>query len=176
MSTHGTNCVMASSMKQLVMKGVTAVAIATAAFSIEMPVAQAQIEVGLSAPIVSNAGTLNRGNDHFLDVAVNGDRPLDRLTVVCVTFHELSGASIIDADTGAEIPASIDYGFEEFTVTFAEPVESGKAIRIIMEDSRVRGRREGLTVPYRVFATYPSLGENIPIGTALIALPDVMGR
>ena len=176
MSTHVPNCVMASSIKQLVMKGLTAMAIATAAFSVEIPVAQAQLEVGLSAPIVSNAGTLNRGNDHFLDVSVNGDMPLDRLTVVCVTFHELSGATIIDADTGAEIPSSIDYGFEEFTVTFAELVESGKTIRIIMEDSLVRGRREGLTVPYRVFATYPTLGENIPIGTALIALPDVMGR
>ena len=163
-------------MKRAFLKGLTAVAIATAAFSIEMPASQAQIQVGASTPIVSNAGTLNRNNDHFLDVTVNGDMPLVRLKVVCVTFHELSGVEVVDADTGDDIPYSFNPGFEEFTLTFDEPLEAGKTIRITMKDSRVRGRLEGLTVPYQVFATYPSIGEDIPIGTAVITIPEVTGR
>ncbi|HHP7243617.1 MAG TPA: hypothetical protein ACFE0H_02910 [Elainellaceae cyanobacterium] len=163
-------------MKHVLVKSLSMLAIATAALSVEMPIARAQLEVGISAPIVANAGTLDRGNDHFLDVAVEGDRPLKRVQVVCVTFHELDNVTVTNAESGAEIPFSVDYGFENFTVTFDEAVEPGTEVRIVMENSRVGGRREGLTVPYRVFATYPSLGEPIPIGTALIALPDVMNR
>lgn len=164
------------SFRQVILKGLMVMAIATTASLTELSTAQAQLEVGISAPIVSNAGTLNRGNDHFLDIAVNGEMPLDRVRVVCITFHELTGVTVVDAATGADIPFDVAYGFEEFTVTFAESLEAGKTARIIMEDSSVRGRREGLTVPYRVFATYSSLGEDIPIGTALIALPDMMNR
>ncbi|MEM7772943.1 MAG: hypothetical protein AAGA75_02080 [Cyanobacteria bacterium P01_E01_bin.6] len=163
-------------MKRAFFQGLTAVAIATAAFSLETPVSQAQIQVGASTPIVSNAGTLNRNNDHFLEVTVNGDMPLERLKVVCVTFHELSGVEVVDAETGEDIPFAFNAGFEEFTITFSDSLEAGKTVRIIMKDSRVRGRLGGLTVPYQVFATYPSIGENIPIGTAVISIPEVTGR
>ncbi|MEB3212162.1 MAG: hypothetical protein VKL39_12445 [Leptolyngbyaceae bacterium] len=163
-------------MKRAFLKGLAAVAIATTALSLEIPVSNAQIEVGTSTPVVSNAGTLNRNNDHFVEVTVNGDMPLVRLKVVCVTFHELSGVVVLDPETGAEIPHSFNPGFEEFTLTFPEPVEAGKSVRIVMTDSRVRGRRSGLSVPYQVFATYPSIGEDIPIGTAVITIPPVTNR
>ena len=163
-------------MQKIMFKGLSALAIATSTLSLAMPIAQAQIEVGISAPIVSNAGTLDRGNDHFIDVSVNGEMPLDRLKVVCVTFHELSGVSVVDANTGDAIPFDVDYGFENFTLTFNDPIEAGKEVRIIMADSRVRGRKDGLTVPYQVFATYPEIGDAIPIGTALIRIPEVTGR
>ncbi|MEL6320536.1 MAG: hypothetical protein AAFQ57_07765 [Cyanobacteria bacterium J06626_14] len=163
-------------MKRAFLKGFAVVAIAASAFSIEMPASQAQIEVGASTPTVSNAGTLNRNNDHFVEVTVNGDMPLARLKVVCVTFHELSGVKVVDADTGADIAHSFSPGFEEFTLTFTEPLEAGKTVRIVMEDSRVRGRLSGLTVPYQIFATYPTIGTDIPIGTAVITIPEVTGR
>ncbi|NET09382.1 MAG: hypothetical protein F6K16_32695 [Symploca sp. SIO2B6] len=163
-------------MNSLLVKGLSALAIATSSFSLAMPIAQAQIEVGVSTPIVSNAGTLNRGNDHFVEVAVNGDMPLSRIRIQCVTFHELESVRVVDADTGANIPHSIAYEFETFTVTFDESIPVGKEIQIIMEDSRVRGRKDGLTVPYQVFATYPELGNEIPIGTALIRIPEATNR
>lgn len=162
-------------MKNTVVKGLAALAIATSSFSLAMPIAQAQIEVGASTPIVSNAGTLNSNNDHFVEVAVNGDSPLQRLKVVCVTFHELSAVKVLDGN-GQEIPHSFAPGFEEFTITFDEAVTAGNDVRIVMEDSRIAGRRDGLTVPYRIFATYPEVGGEIPIGTALIRIPEVTGR
>ncbi|NEQ95889.1 MAG: hypothetical protein F6K30_04015 [Cyanothece sp. SIO2G6] len=162
-------------MKNVVIQEFSALAIATASFSLAMPMAQAQIEVGVSTPTVSNAGTLNEGNDHFVEVEINGDNPLQRLKIVCVTFHELSAVRIVDA-SGAAIPSNINYGFEEFTITFDDALTAGKQVRIIMEDSRVGGRRDGLTVPYQVFATYPEIGGEIPIGTALITIPSATNR
>ena len=163
-------------MKNLVVRSLSALAIATSSFSLMVPVVQAQISVGVSTPIVSDAGTLNRGEDHFVEVSVNGDMPLSRLKIVCVTFHELSGVKVVDAETGNAIPASLDYGFETFTVTFDDPLAAGTDVRLIMEDSRVQGRKDGLTVPYQVFATYPEIGGEIPIGTGLIRIPEVTGR
>ena len=163
-------------MKNLMVKGLSALAIATSSFALMAPVVHAQISVGVSTPIVSDAGTLRRGEDHFVEVSVNGEMPLSRLKIVCVTFHELSGVSILDADTGEEIPASIDYGFETFTVTFDEPLATGTDVRIVMADSRIQGRKDGLTVPYQVFATYPEIGGEIPIGTALIRIPEATSR
>lgn len=163
-------------MKKFVVRSLSALAIATSSASLMAPMVHAQISVGVSTPIVSNAGTLDRGEDHFVEVAVNGDMPLSRLKVVCVTFHELSGVKVVDANTGTTIPASLDYGFETFTITFDQPITVGTDVRIIMEDSRVQGRKDGLTVPYQVFATYPEIGGEIPIGTALIRIPEATGR
>ncbi|MEM9218107.1 MAG: hypothetical protein AAGD25_27665 [Cyanobacteria bacterium P01_F01_bin.150] len=163
-------------MKKFVVRSLSALAIATSSFSLMAPAVHSQISVGVSTPIVSNAGTSARGEDHFVEVSVNGDMPLSRLKVVCVTFHKLSGVKVLDADTGAEIPASVDFGFEEFNITFDTPVAAGTDVRIVMEDSRVRGRKDGLTVPYRIFATYPEIGGEIPIGTALIRIPEVTSR
>lgn len=163
-------------MKNLVVRSLSVLAIATSTLSLVAPVVKAQISVGVSTPIVSDAGTLDRGNDHFVEVSVNGDMPLSRLKVVCVTFHELSGVKVVDAETGAEIPASINYEFEAFTVTFDQPLAAGTDVRLVMEDSRVQGRKDGLTVPYQVFATYPEIGGDIPIGTALIRIPEATGR
>ena len=163
-------------MKNLVVRSLSALAIATSSFALVAPVVQAQSSVGVSTPIVSDAGTLDRGNDHFVEVSVNGDMPLSRLKIVCVTFHELSGVKVVDAATGDPIPSSLDYGFETFTVTFDQPLAAGTEVRLIMEDSRVQGRKAGLTVPYQVFATYPEIGGEIPIGTALIRIPEATGR
>lgn len=84
-----------------------------------------------------------------------------------LTFHELDGLEIFVGDEAVE-PA-VNYGFEEFTLTFAEPVPTDETIRIIMKNSRVRGTvNAGIDVPYRVYGTYPDLGAEVPLGTAII--------
>jgi hypothetical protein len=123
-----------------------------------------------TAPLVSDAGTLARGQDHYFEVSVDGF-PLDRIRVVCVTFHELSDVEV----EGVGIASNVQYGFEEFTVTFDNTVPVGETVRINMLDSRVRGRYEGLSVPYRVFGYSEELGE-IPLGTAVVTIPESTGR
>lgn len=123
-----------------------------------------------NAPTVSDAGTLNSNEDHFVEVDVEGF-PLDRIRVVCVTFHELSDVEV----SGVSTPSNIAYGFEEFTITFDEAIPTGETVRITMLDSRVRGRLSGLTVPYRIFGYSDELGE-IPLGTAVVVVPEVTGR
>lgn len=121
-------------------------------------------------PSVSNAGIVNAGRDHYIDVKVQGE-PLNRLQVVCVTFHELDNVKVINLETEEEIPHSINYGFEEFTVTFDQSVPLGQNIRVIIEGATVRGVNRGAIVPYRIFAESSTFGA-IPLGTALVRTPD----
>ncbi len=123
-----------------------------------------------TAPLVTDAGVFNQGQDHYVEVSVDGF-PLDRIKIVCISFHELSEAKI----EGTDIPSTIAYGFEEFTITFDESIAVGETIRINMIDSRVRGRYDGLSVPYRVFGYSEALGE-IPLGTAVVTVPEATGR
>ena len=90
-----------------------------------------QLFANNTAASVIGAGILNAAADHFLEVEVIGE-PLDRLKVVCVNFHELSGIKVIDAETGDVIPHKVTYGFEEFTITFNQPVEVGTKVRTII--------------------------------------------
>ncbi|MEL6931282.1 MAG: hypothetical protein AAFO95_22070, partial [Cyanobacteria bacterium J06600_6] len=71
------------------------------------------------------------------------------------------------ADSGEAIPSKLDYGFENFTVTFDEAVPVGEEIRIVIKDSTVQGVTTGIIVPYRVFGDSDILG-TIPLGTALV--------
>ena len=92
---------------------------------------------------------------------------MNRLEVQCVTFHELEEVKVLNPATGKEISHTLNYGFEEFAVTFDEPVPIGEEVRIVMEGSSVRGLTTGIIVPYRVFGTSEALG-TIPLGTALV--------
>lgn len=121
---------------------------------------------GNKPPTISNAGLLNAAQDHYFDVLVSGDS-LNRLEVQCVTFHELDDVRVINAATKEEIPHVIDFGFEEFVVTFDEAVPVGQEVRIVIEGSTVRGVTTGVIVPYRIFGESEALG-TIPLGTALV--------
>ena len=121
---------------------------------------------GNKAPTISDAGLLNADKDHYFDVLVSGD-PLNRLEVQCVTFHELDDVKVIDPESGDEIPHATDFGFEEFIVTFDEPLPVGQEIRIVMKGSTVRGVTTEVIVPYRIFGESDALG-TIPLGTALV--------
>ncbi|MEM8719630.1 MAG: hypothetical protein AAGE84_10015 [Cyanobacteria bacterium P01_G01_bin.39] len=125
---------------------------------------------GNKPPSIAQAGILNSAQDHFFDVNVNAE-PLNRLEVRCVTFHELDEVKVINPDTNEEIDHEINYGFEEFVVTFDEPVPVGQQVRIVMEGSTVRGLTTGIIVPYRVFGVSDVLG-TIPLGTALVRGPS----
>lgn len=121
---------------------------------------------GDRSPSIAKAGLLNAARDHYFDVSVNGEA-LNRIEVECVNFHELDEVKVLNPESGETIPHNTDYGFEEFVVTFEEPVPVGQMIRIVMEGSTVRGVTTGIIVPYRVFGNSDSLG-NIPLGTALV--------
>ncbi|MEO0377189.1 MAG: hypothetical protein AAF329_21775 [Cyanobacteria bacterium P01_A01_bin.17] len=151
-------------MKKLFMNGLVTVAMVSGISAIPVE-AQAS-----SATVVSEAGVLRNGQDHFFEVSVQAD-PLQRLSVQCVTFHELDSLSVfVD---GVQVEPKEDFGFEEFTLTFAEPVPSGKTIRVVMLNSRVQGQvLKGLAVPYRIFANYPNLSnDEFPLGTAVVRSP-----
>ena len=124
---------------------------------------------GSVAPRVIEAGTVNVAGDHYFEVEVMGE-PLERIKVVCVTFHELKGVKVVDS-SGREIPHQINYGFEEFTITFNEPVATNTTVRTIIEGSTVSGINTGIFVPYRIFATSTAFGE-IPVGTAVVRTPS----
>lgn len=121
---------------------------------------------GDKPPSIIQAGLLNSVQDHFFDVLVSGE-PLNRLEVKCVTFHELDEVKVIDPATDKEIPHGINFGFEEFTVTFDEPIPVGSEVRIVMEGTTIRGVTSGIIVPYRIFGVSDALG-TIPLGTALV--------
>ena len=114
--------------------------------------------------------TNDSAQDHFFDINVNAE-PLNRLEVQCVTFHELDEVKVLNPDTNEEIPHEINYGFEEFVVTFDEPIPVGRQVRIVMEGSTVRGVTTGIIVPYRIFRVSNALG-TIPLGTALVRGPS----
>ncbi|MGD1856509.1 MAG: hypothetical protein ACFB2W_19900 [Leptolyngbyaceae cyanobacterium] len=151
-------------MKKLLLNGLAALAM-TSTVAIAAPAAQATF----TAATVSEAGILRGGQDHYFEVSVEGDA-LQRVRVQCITFHELDGLEIFVGDKAVE--PSVNYGFEEFTLTFEEPVPTDETIRIVMKNSRVRGTiNAGIDVPYRVYGTYPDLGAEVPLGTAVIRTP-----
>ncbi len=130
-----------------------------------------QIEFkGEAPPSISKAGTINAAEDHYFDINVKGE-PLNRLRVLCVTFHELDNVKVIDQASGQEIPHTVNYGFEEFTVTFDRSLPLGQKVRVIIEGATVRGKNTGEIIPYRIFAESDAFGE-IPLGTALVRTID----
>ncbi len=130
-----------------------------------------QIEFkGEAPPSIAKAGTINASKDHYFDVNVKGE-PLNRLRVLCITFHELDNVKVVDRASGQEIPHTVNYGFEEFTVTFDRSIPVGQKVRVIIEGATVRGKNTGTIVPYRIFAESDAFGE-IPLGTALVRTID----
>ncbi|PZD75388.1 hypothetical protein C1752_00016 [Acaryochloris thomasi RCC1774] len=151
-------------MKKLFMNGLVTVAMVSGICAIPVETRAS------SATVVSEAGVLRNGQDHFFEVSVQAD-PLQRLRVQCVTFHELDGLSVfVD---GVQVEPKEDFGFEEFALTFAEPIPSGKTLRVVMLNSRVQGQvLKGLAVPYRIFANYPNFSnDEFPLGTAVVRSP-----
>ena len=152
-------------VKKFLLNGLAALTMTSMAAVVVAPAANAVF----TAATVSDAGVLRRGQDHFFEVSVKDD-PLQRVRVQCTTFHELDGVEVYVGDTAVE--PSINYGFEEFTLTFAEPVPADETIRIVRKNSQVRGSiNAGIDVPYRVFGNYPNLGAEVPLGTAVIRTP-----
>ena len=156
-------------MKFSIVKGCLALVIATTSIPVGEVLTLAQTSSG-SVATVASAGTLDIGRDHFINVQAQRV-PLERLRIVCVTFHKFSGIKVIDQATGQTIAHTVNIGFEEITITFNKPIPVGETVRVVMENSTVRGIGEGITVPYRIFAYSNTFGE-IPIGTALVRTPS----
>ena len=137
-------------MKSQLLNCLVAVAMAATTVTAIVPTAQAVF----TTAVVSDAGVLRSGRDHFFEVTVEGD-PLQRVRVECVTFHKLDGLEI--SVGGQVIQPDVHYGFEEFTLTFDEPIPDGETIRIVMQNSRVRGAiNAGIDVPYVFMALIPA--------------------
>lgn len=150
-------------MKKLLLNSLAAIALGATTIPAAIPTAQA----AFTTAVVSDAGLLQGGRDHYFEITVEGD-PLQRVRVECVTFHELDGVEIFVG--GEAVSPDIHYGFEEFTLTFAEEIPDDEVIRIVMNNSRVRGAiNAGIDVPYRVYGTYASLNNSeVPLGTAIV--------
>ncbi|MEM9006156.1 MAG: hypothetical protein AAGE59_21840 [Cyanobacteria bacterium P01_F01_bin.86] len=150
-------------MKKLLFNGLAAIALATTTMTAIVPT----VEAAFTTAVVSDSGLLQGGRDHYFEITVEGD-PLQRVRVECITFHELDGLEILV--NGEAVSPEVHYGFEEFTLTFAEEIAASDVIRIVMENSRVRGSiNAGIDVPYRVYGTYASLNNSeVPLGTAVI--------
>ncbi|MGF1523694.1 MAG: hypothetical protein ACFBSF_15365 [Leptolyngbyaceae cyanobacterium] len=150
-------------MKKLLFNGLAAIALTTTTMIAIAPIAEAVF----TTAVVSDAGLLQGGRDHYFEITVEGD-PLQRVRVECITFHELDGLEIFV--NGEAVSPDIHYGFEEFTLTFADEVTDSDVIRIVMENSRVRGTiNANIDVPYRVYGTYASLNNTeVPLGTAVV--------
>ena len=152
-------------MKKFLINGLAALAMTSTAAMAIAPAAHAVF----TAATVSDAGVLRRGQDHYFEISVEAN-PLQRVRVKCFTFHELDGVEVFVG--GKSVEPAINYGFEEFTLTFADPVATDETIRIVMKNSTVRGTvNAGIDVPYRVFGTYPNLGAEVPLGTAVVRIP-----
>ncbi|MEM8781181.1 MAG: hypothetical protein AAGF26_20485 [Cyanobacteria bacterium P01_G01_bin.49] len=156
-------------MKRLIFTGLSTLAIINASLLTVETIALAKNSSG-GVGTVATAGTLDAGRDHFINVNVESE-PFERLRIVCVTFHKFSAIKVVDAATNQPIPHTIDLGFEEINITFDQSLQVGKTVKIIIENSTVRGIGEGITVPYRIFAFSNTFGE-IPLGTALVKTPD----
>lgn len=125
---------------------------------------------GDTPPVVSKAGILNAAQDHYFDVEVRGEA-LDRLKVFCVTFHELDNVQVVDPENGQTIPHQLNYGVEEFTITFNKSIPLEQKVRVIIKGATVRGVTTGEIIPYRVFSETSTFG-TIPLGTAMVRTPD----
>lgn len=152
-------------MKRLFINGLVAIAM-LAPVSIIAPKAEATF----TAATVSRTGASRQGTEQFFEIKVGRDA-LQRVRVQCVTFHTLDDLDVYVG--GKKVAADVQYGFEEFTVSFPENVPSGETIRIVMKNSRVRGAAiKGFAVPFRVFGNYATINGEVPLGTAIISTPQ----
>ena len=125
---------------------------------------------GDKPPAILKSGTLLNTKHHYFDVNVKGEA-LSRLRIQCVTFHELNEVKVYNQADDREVPYSIDYGFEEFTIAFKESIPPTEILRVVIKGATVRGKNTGEIVTYRIFAAGAAFGE-IPLGKTLVTTID----
>lgn len=131
---------------------------------------QAQMIMNFSVPFVSNSGIVGAAADtHFITLAVTG-YSLESATIsLPVDMGRSITAKALDRD-GNEIPSTIALTPGAVTINFTQPVKPDNYVMFRL--SGVDMSRMGGGVLYRVSAKLQEIGEEIPIGSAMVRLKD----
>lgn len=131
---------------------------------------QAQMTMNFSVPFVSNSGIVGAAADtHFITLAVTGFSLESATISLPVDMGRSITAKALDRD-GNEIASTIALTPGAVTINFAQPVKPDNYVMFRL--SGVDMSRMGGGVLYRVSAKLQEIGEEIPIGSAMVRLKD----
>ncbi|BAQ59888.1 hypothetical protein GM3708_294 [Geminocystis sp. NIES-3708] len=155
---------------RLIATSLSALAISTTFLPIITPQAQAQMTMSFTAPFVSNSGIVGASGDtHFITLAVTGFSLESATISLPMDMGRSITAKAVDRD-GREIASTIALTPGNVTINFAQPVKPDNYVTIRL--SGVDMSRMGGRVLYRVSAKLQEIGEEIPIGSAMVRLKD----
>lgn len=157
-------------MKSLIHNSLSALIFATTTVvtPIMIPSAQAQMEFKFSAPVITDSGVL--GSSHFIRVAVFGMSLQDLMISLPSQMQHFQGVKVTD-QMGKEIPANIAMNERSITITFAQPVTPNSNLKVELTGVRMVPGTE-TTLLYGVTGQRVGLRGEIPIGTAIVNVPD----
>ena len=157
-------------MKRSVIGTVSAFVLAGTAMSALGSVAQAQIRMNFSAPFVSDSGLVGASlNEHFFTVAVTGF-PLETLFVELPDEMQTLGGATVTDSSGQEIESNVQISEGQLTIAFPQPIELDTYVTVNLNG--VEMNRYGENVIYRVYAEKQGLTGPLPIGAAMVRVPD----
>ena len=157
-------------MKSLIHHSLSALLFATTTFitPIMIPSAQAQMVFKFNAPVITDSGVL--GSSHFIRIAVLGMSLEDLMISLPSQMQAFQGVKVTD-QTGKEIPANIAMNERNITITFAQPVTPNTNLKVELTGVRmVPGI--ATTLLYGVTAQREGIRGEIPVGTAIVNIPD----
>lgn len=157
-------------MKSLIYRSLSALIFATTTVvtPIFIPAAQAQMTFKFSAPVITDSGVL--GSSHFIKIAVLGMSLQDLMISLPSQMQPFEGVKVTD-QTGKEIPANIGINERNITITFAQPVNPETNLKVELTGVRL-APEAGTTLLYGVTAQRVGLQGDIPVGTAIVNVPD----
>lgn len=155
---------------RLITSAFSALAISSTFLPIITPQAQAQMIMNFSAPFVSNSGIVGASGDtHFITLAVTGFSLESTTIALPMDMGRSITAKALDRD-GREIASTIALTPGAVTINFAQPVKPDNYVMIRL--SGIDMSRMGGRAFYRVSAKLQEIGEEIPIGSAMVRLKD----
>ena len=157
-------------MKSLIYHSLSALLFATASVAtpIMIPAAQAQMVFKFSAPVITDSGVL--GTSHFIKIAVLGMSLQDLMISLPSQMQPFQSVKVTD-QTGKEVPANIAMNERNITITFAQPVTPDTKLKVELTGVRMIPGSE-TTLLYGVTGQRVGLRGEIPIGTAIVNVPD----
>lgn len=159
-------------MKGFISGGLSALLIATSASGLSLPIfaksVQAQMVFNFSAPFITDSGVL--GSNHFIKVAVLGMSLQDLTIGLPSQMEDFEGVRVTDS-SGKVVPASISKNKENVTINFAQPVPPDTSLKVELTGVEMITRK-GEILLYEVTAQRVGIRGSIPIGTAIVNVPD----
>ncbi|BAQ63519.1 DUF2808 domain-containing protein [Geminocystis sp. NIES-3709] len=155
---------------RLFASSLSALAISSTFLPIITPQAQAQMIMSFTVPFISNSGIAGASGDtHFITLGVTGFSLESATISLPLDMGRSITAKVLDRN-GTEIPSTIALTSGAVTINFAQPVKPDNYVTIRL--SGVDMSRMGGRVLYRVSAKLQEIGEEIPIGSAMVRLKD----